>query len=178
MNDICLKNSKFLSISRAHPDDASIVIDFVNQIAGETDNLTFGGGEFHLSVDQEKQYFLDLQKSKNSIFIIGKIDSQIVSVADLSSSPIARLEHAGVIGLSVMKDYWHIGVGTAMLQYLISWAEQSKIIRKINLGVRTSNLRAITLYRRMGFIEEGIKTRSMYINQKFCDTLKMGLNID
>jgi len=178
MDELCLKNGKFLSISRAHPDDASSVIAFVNQIAGETNNLTFGRGEFHLSVEQEKQYFSDLLTSKNSIFIIGKIDSQIVSVSNVSSSSKARLEHSGDLGLSVLKPFWHIGVGTAMMLYLIDWAKKSRIIRKINLSVRTSNLRAVALYRRLGFIEEGIKTRTMYINENFCDTIEMGLIID
>ena len=173
-----LKNGTILTISQAIPEDARNIIDFLNNIAGESDNLTFGAGEFAIPLDQEKKFLSDSQKSKNSIMIIGKIDHRLVSISNISSSSKQRLEHAGDIGLSVSKEYWHLGVGTAMMQYLIDWAKGRKIIRKLNLSVRTSNQHAIELYKRAGFVEEGMKTRTMFINGKFCDTLEMGMEID
>ncbi len=176
--EVWIKNGKRLQISRTVPEDAAAVIEFVNQIAGESDNLTFGKGEFLKTIEQEKQYFSDLQKSKNSVFIVGKVENQVVSVADLSAPEKKRLQHAGDIGISVLKEFWHLGIGTAMMHYLIAWATHTKIIRKIDLSVRISNPHAIALYKNLGFKEEGIKTRCMFIQDEFCDTLEMGLEID
>lgn len=177
-NKYILKSGQTLCISKAHPDDAQAMIAFLNQIAGESDNLTFGENEFHMTVEKEQDYLSNLQKLDNSIMILGKIKNQIVSVANLSAPSKSRLQHAGEIGISVKKSSWNIGVGTAMMKFLIRWAKQTQIIRKINLSVRTDNQHAIELYQRIGFVKEGIYTRAMQINGKFCDTMEMGLEID
>jgi RimJ/RimL family protein N-acetyltransferase len=65
-----------------------------------------------------------------------------------------------------------------MMEYLIDWGKDSKVIRKFNLRVRDDNTRAIKLYKKLGFIEEGITTREFYINGKFFDFVRMGLCID
>jgi len=106
------------------------------------------------------------------------VHNHVVSVANLSAPSKKRLQHAGNIGLSVKKHFWHLGIGRAMMDYLIIWAKQTKIIRKINLSVRITNIHGIKLYKKLGFKEEGITTRCMYINNEFCDTMEMGLEID
>ncbi len=177
-NSRILKDGSSLSIIRANPEDAAEMIDFLNRIGGETDNLTFGGGEFHMTVEKETEFLEGLQKSQNSIMILGRINSQIVSIANLSASNKTRMLHAAELGTSVIKAHWHLGVGTAMMEYLITWAKRSGIIRKIDLSVRTTNHRAIQLYEQLGFQKEGIKTRCMFINGEFCDTVEMGLKIE
>ena len=69
-------------------------------------------------------------------------------------------------------------VGSVLIKYLVSWARDSQIIRKINLKVRTDNFRAINLYKRLGFISEGIITREFFINGEFFDSMHMGLEIN
>jgi RimJ/RimL family protein N-acetyltransferase len=41
----------------------------------------------------------------------------------------------------------------------LAWAEQHPSIEKVSLGVFSTNERAITLYKKMGFIEEGRKIK-------------------
>ncbi len=42
-----------------------------------------------------------------------------------------------------------------MLKALIGWAEASPLIEKISLSVFATNVDAIRLYQRLGFVEEG-----------------------
>ncbi|UYP45813.1 hypothetical protein NEF87_002098 [Candidatus Lokiarchaeum ossiferum] len=173
-----MRNGQVLQISKANPDDAIRVIKYLNQVGGESDNLTFGENEFSKTVEQEQEFLSDLQKSNNSILILGIIDNRLISVANLSASSKSRLNHLGEIGISVRKSAWNIGVGNAIMEYLIAWAKANQIIRKINLSVRTDNQHAIELYQRFGFVKEGLMTRAMQINGQFYDTLEMGLEID
>jgi RimJ/RimL family protein N-acetyltransferase len=79
--------------------------------------------------------------------------------------------------VSVLKDYWGMGIGEELIRYLINWSRDSGI-RKINLRVRQDNLKAISLYKKLGFTEEGIVKRDSLIGGKFYDSLLMGLLID
>ncbi len=65
-----------------------------------------------------------------------------------------------------------------MLAYLIEWARQTHVIRKIDLRVRVDNLPAIHLYEKYGFVREGCRTREFYLHGQFVDVFMMGLRLD
>ncbi|NQF14857.1 GNAT family N-acetyltransferase [Brevibacillus sp. HB1.3] len=52
---------------------------------------------------------------------------------------------------------------------LLEWAKESKVIRKINLKVRSDNDSAIHLYKKLGFKEIGTLTREFLIGDTFYD---------
>ena len=80
--------------------------------------------------------------------------------------------------MSVLKKYWGNGIGEELIKYLINWSKDSGIIRKINLRVRTDNERGIYLYEKLGFFEKGLLKRDFVIDDKFYDSLLMGLCIN
>ena len=80
--------------------------------------------------------------------------------------------------MSVLRKYWNLGIGGRMLAYLIEWARQTHVIRKINLRVRVDNLSAIHLYEKYGFVREGRRTREFYLYGQFVDVFLMGLPLD
>ena len=173
-----LTDGSKLLIRPAIPNDAKDIIKFVNLVSTESDNLSMGEGDFDYTEDKERQYLNDLRKSPNSIMIIGIIGDEIVSVSDLHGGGRPRIQHYVELGVSVKKSSWNIGVGRSMMEFLIKWAKNTQIIRKINLQVRISNKWAIHLYEDLGFKIEGIITRGFYINNEFFDLYMMGLEID
>lgn len=80
--------------------------------------------------------------------------------------------------MSVRKGHWGKGIGAQLISYLLQWCKESGVIRKVNLRVRTDNLRAIHLYKKMGFREEGIITREFQVDGVFYDSLTMGYAVD
>ncbi|KAJ53018.1 RimJ/RimL family protein N-acetyltransferase [Clostridium tetanomorphum] len=86
--------------------------------------------------------------------------------------------HVGEFGVSVLKKYWGNSIGEELIKYLINWSKNSRIIRKINLRVRTDNTRGIYLYKKFGFLEEGVLKRDFLINDVFYDSLLMGMIIN
>lgn len=82
------------------------------------------------------------------------------------------------MGITVRKPYWGLGIGKLLLKYLIDWAKGTGIIRKINLRVRSDNEKAIKLYEKYNFKKEGTLLRDFCINEKFYDSICMGLLID
>ena len=67
--------------------------------------------------------------------------------------------------MSVRESWQKMGVGTALLQCLLEWAEANALIEKVGLAVFSDNLPAINLYRKFGFIEEGRQPRQIKMGQ-------------
>jgi len=174
----CNSKTVKIIIRKAVKSDAEQLIRYLNIIGGESDFLTFGTGQFERTVEQEEYYIQDISNKKNALCIVAEINEKIVGNLNFSGGPRERTAHTGEFGISVLKEYWGNGIGEELIKYLINWSKESGIIRKLNLRVRTDNTRGISLYKKFGFIEEGIIKRDFLINGQFYDSLKMGLEID
>lgn len=173
-----LKNGEALVIREAQKKDAGRILEYVNKIAGETDFLRFGPGEFKMSLEDEENFIESRRKSLNQFFIIAEINGTIVGSLGFNGDDKPRIQHTGEFGCSVLKEYWGFGIGTTLIETLIEWAKSSGIIKKLNLKVRPDNGRAIRLYERFGFVREGLITRQHFVDGKFYDNIFMGLHID
>ena len=63
--NIKLRNDATLTIREAQKEDAADVLQYVEKMAGETDFLTFGQGEFNVSLEDEEKFletYLELCK--------------------------------------------------------------------------------------------------------------------
>lgn len=75
------------------------------------------------------------------------------------------------------KGYQGKGIGTQLMERIIEWAKQSGTVEKIELNVRASNTRAIALYKKMGFFEEGCLKRRVKTGDRYIDDIVMSLHI-
>lgn len=175
---ISLTNGKEVVIREAVATDARELIAYVQKIAGETDFLTLGPGEFSSCVTAEEDYIEDFAAGDNRIFLIAEINGHIIGVSHFGGGETIRMHHTGEFGVGVFKEYWSQGIGLALMEQLLGWARNSGMIRKINLRVHKDNKRAIDLYVRLGFKSEGVKTREFCIDGIFYDAILMGLEID
>ena len=107
----------------------------------------------------------------------GRINGELACMFSLSCHPRRRLAHTGEIALSVRKKYWHIGVGSAIMEALIELAKEASL-KNVELGVYADNERAIALYRRFGFEEIGRHRGKMYVDGEYYDEILMDLHIE
>lgn len=173
-----LKTGGILHIREAKKSDAPHLLKWVNQVAGETDFLTFGEGEFKKTKREEEKIIESHHRAKNQIFLIAELEGEIVSVLNVNANNKTRLRHICDFGVSVKKCHWRKGIGTLMIREMLDWAKKSKIIRKINLNVQANNKSAIQLYKKLGFKEEGRIRRDAFIKDKFYDAYVMGKLVD
>jgi RimJ/RimL family protein N-acetyltransferase len=173
-----LKNDVRLTLRRAEPRDAEQLLVFIEQVAAESENITFGPGEFGLSVEEERVFLEKNAEAPGSLYLIAEVAGEIAGTLTFSTGKRPRLQHAGEFGMTVLRTYWNLGIGSQMLAYLIEWARQSGSIRKINLRVRVDNLPAIHLYEKYGFVQEGRRTREFYLHGQLVDVYMMGLQLD
>lgn len=178
MKQYYLKSGKPIIVREGNGNDASRVIDYMEKVSCESSYLTFGEGEFNTKVEEEASFIEACKKFKNSLFLIAEYQGDIIGCLTFSGGNRLRIRHYGEFGVTVLKKYWGKGVGKILIKYLIQWARDSHIIRKINLKVRADNVRAIRLYRRLGFVMEGNIPRFFYHKDRFYDIYIMGLKIN
>lgn len=178
MKSIQLKNGQTVLLREAVKEDAPELVTYLHKIGGESDFLTFGFGELSVSVNDEEALLDDSRNAQNKIMILALVGGKIIGNLHFTGGARARIQHTGEFGVSVLKDYWNQGIGTAMVQELIQWAKASKVIRKLNLRVRSDNESAIRVYEKLGFIKEGLITREFFISGQFYNSIHMGLSID
>ena len=178
MKTIILKNGELLTIREAKENDAQAIIEFVKAVGDESDNLTFSGSEFNKTIEEEKAILRDHAEQENQIFVIAFINDELVGQMNAHASSKPRLRHACEFGISTRKHHWGKGIATEVLTYLIAWAKDNPVIRKVNLRANVSNKKAIALYERMGFEHEGCHKRDFFLDGEFQDAVSMGLIVD
>lgn len=67
------------------------------------------------------------------------------------------------------------GIGTFAVKALIEHAFYDLNLRRLQLEVLKYNTIALNLYKKIGFVEEGIKRKAVYKNGEYVDELIMAL---
>ncbi len=170
-----LKNGLYLSIEQAKTSDAEDIIDFLNSVGGESDNLLFGKDEFNMSLEDEKKFIENVNRSSASAFFIGRVDNEIVCFGNVMAQGRKRVSHQSNLALAVKKKFWGLGVGTHLMNVLIDYAKNTGQTEILHLGVRSENKSAIKLYEKMGFRQIGIYPDFFKINDRYYDEILMNL---
>ncbi|MGL5380383.1 GNAT family N-acetyltransferase [Clostridium sp.] len=178
IKEVILKNEEKITFRKATSEDAENIIKYLKVVGGESDNLLFGEGEFNLTIEQEKAFIEGANSNLNSLMLLGIIDGKIVSISNISTPMRKRIIHNGELAISVKKEYWGLGIGTLVIETLIQFAKETKVIKNISLGVRKGNIKAYNLYKKMGFEEVGIHKNFFNINGEFYDEILMDLYIE
>jgi RimJ/RimL family protein N-acetyltransferase len=90
--------------------------------------------------------------------------------------PMKMIGNAHVFQLNVVvhPGFTGLGIGTALMQEMLGWARGNSRLEKIELLVRAENARAVALYRKFGFVEEGrLRRRVQTVGGRFLDDLVM-----
>ncbi|WP_430791450.1 N-acetyltransferase family protein [Virgibacillus flavescens] len=156
-------------------EDADALIEISNSIISEGDYFIMVSEELEKdSLNQQKEQIQEILNNENETIIIAVINDVIVGSIMFQSHRLKRMSHTGSISMSISENYRSIGIGKILLKALLDWAETHPLIEKVSLGVFSTNLRAISLYKRMGFMEEGRKVKEFKINEnKYVDDVLM-----
>lgn len=101
-------------------------------------------------------------------------DGVVVGWCDVLPTHGEARAHVGTLGIAVLPEVRHRGIGTKLMEAAISraWA---KGLSRIELTVRTDNPNAKALYERCGFAVEGINRRAFLVDGEYFDTCFMAL---
>ena len=164
-----------VTIRPTQPTDAPQLLQVMKKIGSETDFLIMDEHGLSLTEEQLAMQLGAFLESKNNLSLVALAGEKIIGMASVLAEDNPRVAHIG----EVLKEYWGMGLGAAMMEEIIWWAENSGVIRRLELTVQARNKRAIHLYQKFGFIKEGKMQRSFLTRQnEFIDAYLMALLID
>ncbi len=88
-------------------------------------------------------------------YFVAEESGALVGHAFLNPMELIALAHVFRLTIAVHPGHSGKGVGTALMQSICRWAARSNRAHKVELLVRSTNERAIALYKKFGFVEEG-----------------------
>lgn len=165
-----------ITTRKATIEDALAIVKAEKEIA-ETPGY-FCSQPHELSKQNVIKTIKSFAESQKGIYLVAELDGKIVGHAFLEPLHLQSICHVAQLSIGVHHGWQEKGIGTALMEELIAWAKQSATIEKIELNVRASNSRAIALYKKMGFIEEGrLKNRIKVSKNHYIDDVLMALNV-
>lgn len=117
-----------------------------------------------------------LRDGGHGIYLVAEVEGAVVGHAFLEALTLASTAHVVRLTIAVHEGHQRQGVGRALMNELLAWARSNPAVEKVELQVRSSNTPAIELYRSLGFVEEGRKTRRLKIGPgAYLDDVYMAL---
>ena len=148
-------------IRSAEPEDARGMLQYMKIMLGETPYLLRTPEEFDYSPEVEARILDERKKDPRSLMLVAEKDGRIIASADVQShGRKSRVWHRAELGISVRKDFWDQGIGSALMERLIAFAAQCGY-EQIELTVESKNRRALNLYMKYGFTIYGTRPHGM-----------------
>ena len=104
---------------------------------------------------QESRILKEKENSENEIEIIAIIDGAVIGNAGIEAVGAKyKVRHRAEFGISVLKKFWGLGIGQALMASCIECAKTAGY-SQLELSVVAENARAFSMYKKVGFIEYG-----------------------
>lgn len=137
-------------------DDAEKLLNCIKSYIPQSDYIPKLDYEIKLSIEQEIEWINSFLMNDNSLLLVAEYDNQIIGNIDLTGSQREIMQHTAVIGMGMLLEWRNTGLGSVLLDTAIEWAKQNEILELLWLQVYTENTAGLKLYKKMGFVENGI----------------------
>ena len=156
---IILKNGKEAWLRNGDAADGRIVYDVFNATHAETDYLLSYPDENSFDPEQEARFLEEKTRSSGEIEIIALVEGRAAGTAGIEAiGKQYKVKHRAEFGISVLKEYWGLGLGKALTKACIQCAKEAGYTQ-LELNVVAENNTAISLYQSLGFVEFGRNPR-------------------
>ncbi|MGB3336277.1 MAG: GNAT family N-acetyltransferase [Devosia sp.] len=122
--------------------------------------------------DAVANFVLGNLETRNPQFVAVTPDGQIVGWCDIVRGHGAHERHLGELGMGVVAEWRGRGIGKSLLVETVMAADAEKFLR-VELSVHSDNIRALSLYRSFGFVEEGRKSKARLKSSTPVDVIMM-----
>ena len=156
---VLLQGGVELLVRNAVASDARAVRDIMQRTHAETDYLLSYPDEQSVDDEQEARSLEETEHSSNEVELVAVLGGRIVGSAGITAVGGRRkVVHRARFGISILKEYWGMGIGRVLMEASINCARQAGYTQ-LELEVVADNQRAVSLYRRAGFEEYGRNPR-------------------
>ena len=159
-----------VTIRRISLDDIESLHACLDSVARERKYLGFT----QATPIEETRKSLVEDMERGVIRLIALDASKVVGWCHIRPDRWEGFTHAGWLGMGVLKEYRHQGIGSALLHQALAEA-RNRGLERVELSVFASNVSAIHLYEKFKFEIEGRKKRARKIDGRYDDIIVMAL---
>ncbi len=162
-----------IRIRPAEPGDAQRLVELAGEI-GREEGAWLLTTEAVRSVAEERRYVRAVCRHPDAAVYVVEDAERIVARLSLARDVHPASCHVADLGLMVAASHRRRGVGQALLEQAVVWAEKVDV-RKLELHVFPWNEPAIALYESFGFEREGLRKAHYLRDGVAVDAILMAL---
>lgn len=138
-----------VSFVEGQAEDAQGIVQLIQKLESETTSIEFDDAISKLSLEQIGENLNLIQQSPLNFLLIAKLGETPIGIVTLIETN--EVKHRAELGVGVLKDYWHNGIGTMLVDEALYWAKQFSWLEQVWLAVLDNNQYAIQIYQNLGF---------------------------
>ena len=157
-----LKDGRTAVVRSPREEDASGLLDYLYVTACETEFLMRCPEECGKYTLEGERAFIEKAKTSDSeAAALCLVDGKIVGLANIMWSRAIKTKHRASVGIALVREFWGLSIGTALMEELIRIAEENEDLIQIELDFIEGNARARALYEKLGFRIVGVKPNAI-----------------
>lgn len=153
---VTLKDGRAATLRAPALTDAAEMLAYIKTCCAETDYLSRYPEEYGDSMEAEEAWIRRMVESPAVLPIVCEVEGRIAGSCEVRFFWGIKTAHRAMLGISVLREFWNLGIGTALLNELIA-ASRAHGTEILELDFIEGNTRARGLYEKMGFETVGFK---------------------
>ena len=149
-----LKDGRICIIREIEVKDAAETVEYLKTVMGESDFLYSYPEEITLTVDKEEKMIKGFNESEDILMLVAEMDGKLIANGQISRSKKRKMRHRGNVAVTVLKEFWNLGLGKKMLLCL---EDHAKVwgLSQLELDYFSGNERGQILYEKIGYVKVG-----------------------
>lgn len=160
---ILLKDGRTAIFRSPEPEDASALLALFKSCAEETPFLLTSPEDIHFTEDQERSFIEKNISSQTECLILCFVDGKLAGDCSINRLLHAKSRHRGTVGIALLREFWGLGIGTAMFREMIQIARNWEL-EQLELEFLEGNERGQALYEKMGFRITGFIPNAIHLS--------------
>ena len=139
-----------VDVRPAEVTDAAQLLALLAQLGRESNTFTVDDGIEELSETDEAEQIERISGTTTNVIFVAVLGDRLIGVSTVQASTDFSAAQ-GEVGVAVLKEFWGMGLGTALVEESLDWARNYSSLERLVLTVQLRNTRAAKLYKHLGF---------------------------
>ncbi|MDO4794071.1 MAG: GNAT family protein [Filifactor alocis] len=157
----------------AEKNDAKKLWELMLQIDRETRYMLYEEGEREkLSSPENLGKKIETSLEKGELLLLAFDGEELVGFLGASREEKRKIKHSSYVVTGILQSHINQGIGTEFFRRLDRWAREEGLVR-LELTVMCENEIAKHLYEKAGFVVEGRRKKSIFMDGNYLDEYAM-----
>ncbi|QHZ47370.1 GNAT family N-acetyltransferase [Bacillus sp. NSP9.1] len=165
---IWTKDGKEAVIRPVRPEDAG---DIIEAVADVMNSGVYIQKERPRTLEEETAFIHEMRE-KDNMYAAVEMDGKVYGIARVIRGELQMKKHTGLFRTWLHSRAQGLGIGKKIMSYTLDWCRRHSL-HKLCLTVFPSNEAALALYKKSGFIIEGVQKEQILANGIFEDEVLM-----